>query len=331
MEHLKLLSITLVLTVLIWITADSLVNETATVGVEFSVVPAPGNPDMVVTSTERSLSHQVQLSGPRKVIAQVQAASPLAVRIQVPDKPTGDGSIDLKIAMENQWKEYPKLNVLSVVPPELLIKVDHMVTRELRLEVKEQLALQYDVRPQLDRSTILLRMPESHFADFQASGRPLRVSVDPERVLEEQPRGQAVEVPLTLVPSEWGFPEEAALLPATVTVSATVKADRVTREIGTVPILLATSFANFGTPLRAVPPDGGILVTRTITVTGPARLVERMIRGERPVGIVRLKEEHLERPGVQQSFIPEFHLPPGVELAQDPQPVVFTLSPASGT
>jgi len=325
MEQLKLLSMTGVVTVLIWAAADSLVHDTITVGVEFHVVPAIGSHNMVVNPVDKLQPFYVQLAGPRRMVEQAQAASPLSVRLQVPDQPTGEAYIPLKNAMDEQWREFSELTVVSVNPPRFPVYVDHSLTRELQLELKEDLGLQYDVKPQLDRSIVSVEMLQSHFNEYEALGKPLRIAVDPEQLLEDQPPGQAVEVPLTLVPSDWGFPEEATFTPSAITVSATVKADRVTREIGTVPILLAVSFANFGRSLRAVPPDGGILVTRTITVTGPAHQVERMSMGERPIGIIRLKEEHLEMAGTQLTFVPEFQLPPGVELAKDPEPVVLTL------
>ena len=330
MEQLKLLSMTAVLTVLIWATADSLVIETVTLPAEFEVVPATGAQSLVVSSASEVSTFQVQLTGPRKVIAQAQAVAPFRVRLRVPEGPTGSASIDLKAAMEEQWRQFPKLTVVAVSPARLDVNLDHIVRREMRLEIEQPLALSYDTRPQLDRTSVDVRMLETSLRRFEASGRPFSIAIAPERLLEDQERGRPVDVQMTLVPAELGLPPDAELIPNRVLVRATLKSDRVTEEIGTVPILLATSFANFGRSIRAVTPDGSILVTRTIRVTGPAQVVDRMMRGDRPVGFIRLKAEHLDRPGVQQSFIPEFPLPPGVELAADPEPVVLTLEAVGG-
>ncbi len=325
MEQLKLLSTTIILTVLIWATADSLVVENASIPIDLQVVPAPEADGMVVSKAGDARKFRVELSGPRKLIEQAQAAAPLTVKLQVTDRAAGSAVIDLKEAMEEQWRQFPKLNIIRVIPSQLDISVDHYVSKPVQLELKDRLVLSYDARPRLNRRSVMVTMLESDYQEFERAGRSLNLTLDPERLLEEETPGQPAQVNMVLVPNEWGYPVSAIFKPNSVRVSATVKADRSIAEIGTVPILIAVSVANFGRPVRAIPPGGGILITRTIKVTGPAAVIERMRQDERPVGIVRLKEEHLGSLGVQQSFIPEFQLPRGVELAEEPAPVVLTL------
>ena len=98
------------------------------------------------------------------------------------------------------------------------------------------------------------------------------------------------------------------------------------------PILLAVSFANLEKPYRPVTRDGAPLEleARTITVTGPSEEVAKLVRGDtRAYGIIRLKEVDLEELGVVKLTTPEYHLPPGVELAEPPQPVEFKLIDAT--
>lgn len=327
MEQFKLLGMTAVLTALIWATADSLVNETIGVQISFAVVPEAGKTDMIAEVDRELPPFQVEVSGPHRVIAQVQAAAPLNARISVPDTQTGPTSIPLLKALEDQWNAFPKLTVLSVKPPDLEVAVDHFVPQEFRVALRP-FKLAYEFEPQLERNTVTVRMRESRLREMLDARKPLEIQIDPERLLRDKTPGESVTVPVRLTLNPEDFGDDAEVTPNTLQVTATLKADRKTAEIGTVPILLAVSFANFAKPLKAIGPDGTTpLVTRRITVTGPVEAVDRLLAGDRPVGIIRLKVADLENLGVQRSFKPEFHLPPGVELAEEPEPVTFTILP----
>ena len=325
MEQAKLLSLTTVLTVLIWITADSLVNETVSVPVSFEVVPAGGAADRIVELAAEAGPFQLQISGPQKSVAQIQANTALSIRLEIPDFPTGPVPLLVEELLKDQWHEYPKVSILSVQPPQLPILVDRMLTREVGITL-QRLTLAYDVKPQLRQTSVTARLRESHFRQMAREGQlpPLDISADVERLLKEQPVGQNVTVPVTLDTRLLG--PSAVLTPGTVEVRATVTAQRTTAEIPTVPILLAASFANFEKSYRAALRDGRELVTQTIRVSGPTDAVRRLVRGEtRAYGIVQLKDEHFSDPGVFKLLTPDFHLPPGIELAEKPVPVEFKL------
>jgi hypothetical protein len=325
MEQIKLLGMTAILTALIWAAADSLVNETITVGMSFSLAPEAGHAGLLVELDGDPPSFQIELSGPHEVIAQIEAAAPLSVRLTIPEGPMGATAIPLLKMLEEQWRAYPKVSVLSVKPAKLDVVRDHMIEREFRL-ARKPLTLAYEFEPQLERNAVSLRLRESRFEKLVASGRSQRIEVDPEPLLRDKTPGESVTVPVTLTLDPTVFGDDARIIPNVVQVTATLKARRRTAEIGTVPVLLAVSFANFGKPVRAVAPDGSTpLVTRKITVAGPTEAVDRLLSGERPVGIIRLKAEDLEDFGVQRSFRPEFHLPVGIELAEEPEPVAFML------
>ena len=124
------------------------------------------------------------------------------------------------------------------------------------------------------------------------------------------------------------FGIDAKLDPATISVTATVKAERTSAEIRTVPILIAVSFPNLEKPLRPIGPDGSplTLVAPPIQVTGPTDAVARLQKGTtRAYGIIHLKQEYIERLNSPLLLVPEYHLPPGIELAKEPQPVEFSL------
>ena len=57
-----------------------------------------------------------------------------------------------------------------------------------------------------------------------------------------------------------------------------------------------------------------------------------MFRGEtRAYGIIQIKDDDVQQLGVLKLATPEFHLPKGVELAQEPSPVEFQLMSRTDT
>jgi len=328
MEQVKLIATTVVLTVLIWVTADSLVSETVKVGVTFDLQPADAAVGMLVEAGPEARSAEIQVVGPRRVVDGLDP--PLRVRLPVADLPTGPRALPLQLdvlqqRLTDQYSEFRKLRVVAVTPARLPIEVDHLIERKFDV-ILRPLTLAYDVEPQVSRNSVTVRMRESAAQELDQAGQPaeLNIAGEFERLVERQPAGESVTITVRLDNRLFGVGAE--LIPPTVDVTATLKAQRRTATVPTVPILLAVSFANLERPYRAVTPDGGTLVTRAILVTGPADAVARLLRGEtRAYGVIQLKEADLVAAGTPRLATPDFHLPPGVELAEDPAPVEFRL------
>jgi len=323
MEQVKLLSMTVGLTVLIWVTADNLVNETVNVPVTFDV--AATGPDMLVSSANQAVSYQVQVVGPRRTIAQVQAASPLSIRLRVPEHAVGILAIPLKESLKEQWREFHKVAVVSVSPPTLDVTVDRLKSYDLSVVITQP-TLTYDVRPQHQPTSTRISMRESRYNELAPSGDlpPVDITSEVDRLLRQQVAGQSVTIPVSLDIRHFG--PDAKVSPNHVDVTATVAAQRRTEEIPTVPILIAVSFANLDKPYRAVTRDGSEVVTQTIRVSGSTEDVARLVRGEtRAYGLIHLKEEQFEQRGVFVPMTPEFHLPPGLDLAEKTKPIEIKL------
>ena len=320
---------TVILTALIWASADSLVNEAVTIGVLLE--PTSGTADMLVASAAATQQFDVQISGPRRIVEDIQAQAPLSLRFRIPELPTGPTDVpldraNLKQQFTEQWPQFRKLTVVSVTPPTVPVVIDHWVSEEVEL-VTKGLALAYDVEPQLERGEVSVRMRESKLRALPSpDSLQLDVSTEIERMLREQPAGQNVTIPVTLTANAFGT--DAELSPKTITVGATIKAKRSTVPIPTVPILVAVSFANLEKPVRAVARDGTplSLVTHTITVTGPTDEVAKLARGTtRAYGVIQLKQDDLDDLGSLKVITPEYRLPPGLELASPPEQVEFKL------
>lgn len=339
MEQAKLLSLTIVLTVLLWAGADSLVNEMGRVRVRFEV-GARVDSDMLVEVAPAAASQlfELQVFGPRKVVEKLQTLEMMTFKLFIDDREVGDSVlvldpdvIESRLAL--QRKEFESLYLISIVPERLPIVVDRMVTTEATV-VAKRVSLTYDDQPTVNPGTVSIRLRESILREIGAVHGLTQIDIgaELERLLRSKPAGHPTAVTVTLDPSPFG--KDASIAPARVEVAATVKVDRSTVEISTVPIKPVISFANLAKPLRAVARDGSALalVTQSITVKGPTEDIARLARGEtRAFGFVQLKEADLEELGVLMSRIPEFYLPPGISLAQDPVPIEFKLISAAKT
>lgn len=335
MAQLRLITMTTILALLIWVSADSLVSETALVGVTFEVVPDAGAADMIVAPAPGVVSYELQISGPRRDVEDILAKAPLKVRLPIPQRPTGTGQfpIDrtrLKTLLAEQWSEFGKLTLVSVDPDTLPVVVDHWVTRDVELTAG-RLTLAYDVEPQFQRGTVTVRMRESRLSGLASPDRPrVDLSADIERLLKDQPRGEGVSIPVAIDGRAFG--PDATLTPATMIVTATIKAGRTTATIPTVPILFAVSVPNLARPLRVAARDGSPLplLAPSIRVSGATDEVAKLVRGAtRAYGIIHIKEDDLEDLGRLKLMTPDYRLPPGIHLVEVPVPIEFKLLDAS--
>jgi len=331
MAQIRLLSTTLILTLLIWASADSLVNEDATISIAVSLVPAPGATGMFVRMESASDAVDIKVTGPRRIIEALQTRGTRRVRLPVSERPTGSATLPLdrqqiRRALAEQSNDFSRLAVVAVMPDSLSVLVDHLVSRDVDVTIKRP-QMTYEVEPQLQPARVAVRIRESVFnASSPDQFSHLDISTDLERLLGEQPFGKSVTVAVVLDLRPFG--PDAEFTPPTVDVTATVKARRSTEKIPTVPVLVALSFANLQRPFSIVTRDGSplSLVTQTITVTGPTEEVARLLRGETRIhGLIQLREDDFEQMGVFKLVTPEYHLPKGIELAEDPPPLEFKI------
>jgi len=334
MEQVKLLSMTAIVTVLVWAGADSLVNETIILPVSFEVASLLRTDVLVeLDPADRARLFEVELAGPRGLVEGLERPGPIKLRLGIEDRPTGPVEIllrkeHLKAALAQYSSEFRKVSVVGIQPPSIQVSVDHLVTRDVDITM-DRMSLAYDEEPQLKTSTVSVRMRESVVERFTRAGRRLAldISADVERLLKEKAPGTSAQVLVLLNGAELG--QDAEISPNPIEVTATLKADRVTADVPTVPIKPVVSFANLSRPYRAVSRDGTPIAveTRTITVTGPAEDVSKLLRGDtRAYGFIHLKEADLAEPGVIKVWTPEFHLPPRIELAKQPDPIEFKLT-----
>ena len=328
MEHAKLLIMTVMLTAVIWTTADRMVNESATIGATIQVLPPFGTDDVLVDTLQSRPKVQLKVAGPRRVIGELLAVAPVEIKIRMTEGRTGKVAVPLLEVIEEQWTAFPKLSLVSVSPPDLVITVDRRVTTEVPILLRP-VNVPCDVAPKLSQPFTRLRIRESVLAGRKTEDLPsIDITADVERLLRDQPVGRPITFAVPLSMRAYG--PDAILEPAVMEVTATITAQQRTATLPTVPILLAVSFPNMGWPVQAVTRDDEgerlRLMTRSVSVTGPREAIDKLLRKEtRVYGIVQLKQQDLQSPGTWQTVVPDFYLPPHVVLAEPPEPVEFVL------
>jgi len=337
MEQIKLLSMTTMLTVLIWAGADSLVNETTMIRVNIELVPPEDDSNMLIEVDTKTHAFELEVSGPRNTINNLISQAPLKLKLTVADRATGETDIrldhdTLKQMVVSGGHEFREITIGSIIPDTIHVMIDHIITRQVSITAGQS-SLTYDVEPQLQRTTATLSIRESVYLS-RGSDAPLQIDLSQEidRLFKEQPLGKRVTLPVGLNVRPFG--PDARVTPKSIDVTAAVETQLVTQQIPTVPILLAVSVANLDKPVRAVTRDGNplSLMTQTISVIGQREEVDQLIRGEtRVYGIIQLKQEDFDALGKLKLVTPDYHLPPGIRLAEQPVPVEFKLDKYSET
>jgi len=326
MEQVKLLSTTVLLTLLIWVGADQLLTVTAIVDVALSVAPASAESTMIVDVAGPSPALvKVHVSGPRRVVAEVEDVDAIHVTLPVDERATSERATlgNLAELLQNQPRSLKNLTIEAVEPPTLGIVVDQRTTQRVALAVRQPLQLTYDVPPKLDPSYIVVKMSLLRFRRMGDQAR--QIEIDVESNLKGKPRDEPLSIKLPIPITRFGDGAEAS--PDTVQVVATLSAAQQRRmTVPTVPIRLAPGFAAFDRPIRAELPGGSAFVTRTIEVTGDDDALDRLDLDNTGIyGVIPLTESDYERLGQLLVKMPDFILPPGIELYRDPEPVQFQL------
>jgi len=333
MEQVKLLSMTAVLSLLTWIVADNMVNETTIVRATFELLPR-ANSDVLIDVAPEAASqlYTIKLQGPRQFIDVVQKRERTRARLRIGDRAVGPTAITLdnesvKRALTETWSEFDQLTVLAVEPNTIPVDIDRLVSKEFTLTTR-RLTLPYASEPQLKRSSINVQIRQSRYDSILKAGQALQmdISADLERQLRSSPPGQSVTIMLSLDPRQFG--PDAAFSPDSIEVTATVLAQRTTALIPTVPVKPVVSFTNLDKSLMAQSRDGTLLTVETvsISVTGPTEEVAKLQRGDtRAYGLIQIKESDLQELNVLKAWPTDFVLPPQIELAETPAPIEFKL------
>jgi len=317
MAQLKLITMSALLTVLVWVSADQLLTESATLQVTFEPVAAAGESYTVSLPTGRTQNFQIVLSGPPKAIAQLRETPPATVPLPIETRTTGRVSIKIIDVLLKNPAQFPGLTAESVAPEYLEVVVDREITVSLPVWVDPG-TLDYDVDPSVEPDHVQVTISQRRFKAVPAEKR--RLVLQAKNLLRNKPKGQLLSFPVPLEAKVDGI-DVKEVTPARVDLRATVRELRVTDTIPAVPIRVAGS-VDLWNEFRVDLGDRSTLLTQPITVRGPAEIVARLVAGDIKVtGLIALSRHDTLGPGRDRAKRPVFvGLPPGVELA-DPDTI----------
>lgn len=310
MAQLKLVAMSAVVTVLVWMSADQLLTESATLQVTLEPVAAAGD-SYTLSARDPAARFQVVLSGPRDVITRFRESGPWTIQLPVEARTTGPISVPVLGALRKSRTQFSGLTVDSVVPEYLEVIVDREITRLLPVWVDKG-TLEYDVDPTVEPDRVQVTISQQRFSAIPAEKRHLVLQA--EGLLRNRKKGELLSFPVPLEAKVDGI--DVKVVPAQVNLRATVRELHITDTIAAVPIRFSSSvdlLNEYGIELR----DQTTLLTQPITVRGPAELVDRLVAGDIKVtGLIALNRDDTLDPGRYRAKRPTFvGLPPGVELA----------------
>ena len=327
MEQLRLISMTICLTLLIWFVADQLQRTESDITVTLRI-PNTAGPERVVhcTAGER-IPVSVRLSGSNKGMQNLANASPLDIRLDLSGVPEGAGSLDLK--QELTRLGHPHLapfTIISCDPPSVGIIVD-VNTTELFPVVLDSGGLVFDVEPTATPMTVEVTLTRNSLASLGADER--RITIKLEDFFRDKPPGYLVKEEVPLPSTIRGV--SVSTNPDKITVRATLKEQKLTERLQTVPIGFLFTTLEMQDAYRVEMRDANTLLTQTIVVRGPVDVVAALRdRAIKVQGEIVMTSADEAQAGQFVARRPVFNLPAGVELVDEVREIEFRLVKRNG-
>jgi YbbR domain-containing protein len=316
MAQLKLIAMSVLLTVLVWVSADQLLLESTTLPVTIEPVATGEGSYTVSTPGDRPPRFQVTLTGPQQVIARFKDTGPLTIPLPIETHATGPVNVNVLDALRKEPGPFAGLTVDSVSPAYLEVVVDRDMNVSLPVWVDKG-ALDYDVDPSVEPDHVQVTISERRYRTLPEEKR--RLTLRAESLLKNKKKGELLSFAVPLEAKVEGV--EVKVAPPQVNLRATVRELRVTDTIAAVPIRFSGSvdlWNEFQIELR----NRSTLLTQPITVKGPAELVARLVGGDIKVtGQITISRDDTLDAEHYRAKKPVFvGLPAGVELA-DPDAI----------
>lgn len=328
MAQAKLLSMTVGLTLLIWVSADQLLQESQELSIRIKLVSAGTSGMSVAPATVRPEPFRVKVVGRKRIIARYTSGDAVNVTIQVSERPTGVHKLEL----QDELRTIPKfqgLTVEEVQPPQMDIMVDHEITVPMPVRIDPG-RLAFVSPPAVNPSQVAVTMSEAKLRGMegQQPGIPpdaCYVTVYAERFLTDFPEGELFSQEVPLDPRVAGV--EVRVQPGKVRLEAKLQKRWRQVTIQAVPIRFEASpsiFNRYFIDRR----DNLTLLTQSITVRGPAEVIAQIESGAIKIhGVIALTWPDADSVGSFRHATPLLQLPPGVECVEGPASVEFRLLP----
>ncbi|MBN1510868.1 MAG: hypothetical protein JXB13_02545 [Phycisphaerae bacterium] len=328
MAQIKLISMTVGLTVLIWVFADQLLRESDELLVHVRLASA-GPPGMSVrTPDDHPPSFRVRVSGPRRIIAKKLVGGSVGVDLPVTERKTGRYTLNMPEELRKLQGPFDGLSIESVNPENLEILVDNTVTVEMEVRLRETDAFDFEIDPTVEPT--LVRVTISELALYGLPPDIPGIPPDQRFVALNVNRHLAKSPPGTLFSRDVMLEHRVAgvnvrIEPPEVRLVAQLTQHRKEATIPAVPI----NFQGSATVLNRYfidQRDPFTLLTQPITLRGPDDVLDQITSGQiKLFGIITLTTPNADEVGKFQQAVPHFNLPSGVELVGSPDPVEFRL------
>ncbi len=339
MGQIRLLAITVGLTVLIWVFADQLLQESDVLQVKIVPVEGAGADVEVRPADPLASAFRVRVSGPRKVIAKTVPGRVYTVELPIGAGDTGQFDVPgehtvTELAQRLQRLSDPALAQLmieEVQPDALRVILDRKVTVTMPVRIVDAHEFDFAVEPTIEPPEVAVTISEMALHGLG----PDRPGIPPDRLfvglavspfLSKYPKGDLFSRPVMLEPRVAGHKVE--LKPREVRLVAKLRERRKEATVPAVPIVFQASQAVFNRYLIDRR-DNYTVLTQPVVIRGAEDVVDSILSGQtRIFGTVFLTTPDAEDVGAFRLVSPEFTLPPGVTLAEPAAPVEFRLMPA---
>jgi hypothetical protein len=301
LQKLKSFGLIALITVLIWLLAESesLRSDKVSVRLTFRADPESGRMIRVDPGQDFNGSVSVRLEGST---AKVEAVAAALRREQVlepgspgiPSEPAQHTAVQLQTVLAGlpAFRDAGVV-VTEVDPPTVSVSVDRLATRDCPVRVELPPGQAVDGAPEITPPTVQLRYSTSLAPPPDLT---LVAHVDA-AALAGLPEGQRTSIPGVTVeiPESLRKPEGAArVVPAQVSVSLTLRSRTGLVTLAAVPVYIRLAPAELGAWDIQMAPESRALTD--VAVSGPADLIDQL-RSERlkPVAYVALSFDDLER------------------------------------
>ncbi|MCC6661170.1 MAG: hypothetical protein IT437_09820 [Phycisphaerales bacterium] len=279
-RQIQTYAVVTVVTLLIWMLAESEGVRTATLRLTVDLSPEPGSRVLEVLPRQVfGNAVTVTMSGPVAKIDSLtrELRETLHLAAGIPND-AGEHTVDMRAAL----MAYPTIRDSGVTitdadPPTVMVYVDHLVAKEARVVVKVPEG-SLAAPPTPAQATVTLKVPSRLQTRLPS---PLEVTAPiSQAVLDALPDGKFVSVPdVTLVAPEGlrGLPgsDFVTIEPPTISVGLTPASSEVNQTLPTVPVQLLIPPVELDKWIITLDPSD--LSIQDVSVTGPADLVRQVV------------------------------------------------------
>ena len=340
MQQVRLLALTIAMTGMIWIAADQRVTRLVEIDVAFKIKPAAGTTLQLTVEGPHVDSLLITFKGPNRVLSGLKTnQESLAIELPISERLSGSHNLNLLkelLAQADQLTGIPEgVAIVATTPGTMTIVVDHYVEKQVRLKVDSG-NYDFDVDPQFNPSMVTASVPERQFEALPPDKQTITIPIG--RLIPGQAQeGELIQKEVPVPHMLDGGVSVLRIDPERVTFSATLLQHTKRVRLPTIPVNLTVSSIDIWNRYQlefAEDPDKRIL-TIAIWIRGPEEIVDDLVQDSSMhdiFGYVRITSEDLPDSAATVTLTKRVviqHLPAGVVLDPEPDPIDIVLIPDS--